>query len=73
MHEQSSLGIRADIRLENGRWVVYLCATFWDPVRNPRLETVVRRIRDYPSRRQAEVAAGWMERAADRNLPPLSE
>lgn len=70
MHEEQSLGIRAEIQLEHGRWAVYLNSVFWAPDRNPPLETVVRRIADYPTRRQAEVAAHYMERAADRTLPP---
>jgi hypothetical protein len=72
MHD-SSLGVSADIRFENGRWVVYLCSVFWAAERDPPLETIVRRINDYPTKRQAEIAASYMERAADRSLPPTSE
>lgn len=70
MYEESSLGIHADIRLEGGRWAVYLCSVFWAADRDPPLETIVRRIKDYPTKRQAEIAARYMERAADRTLPP---
>lgn len=47
---------------EKGQWVVYMDVIFWD-------ETVRRRIQAYPTRRQAEIAASWMKRAAQRNLP----
>lgn len=73
MHEESSLGVHTEITHEEGRWVVHLCSTFWAVHLDPPLETIRRRIADYPSRRQAEVAARWMERAADRQLPPLQE
>jgi hypothetical protein len=73
MNEERSLGIRSEVREENGRWAVYLCATFWAPADEMPLETVARRIGDYPTRRAAEVAAHWMERGADRHLPPMEE
>ncbi|MGB8266656.1 MAG: hypothetical protein WCE44_10065 [Candidatus Velthaea sp.] len=43
-------------------WVVYLDVLFVDGVAR-------RRIAAYASRAQAECAAKWMERAADRDLP----
>jgi hypothetical protein len=65
--------VKAEIMEENGRWVVYLDLTFWREAEsgedlNP-LENVRRRIRDYPTKRDAEVAAHWMERTADRANP----
>jgi hypothetical protein len=68
-----AVGVKAEIMEENGRWVVYLDLTFWREAEsgedlNP-LENVRRRIRDYPTKRDAEVAAHWMERTADRANP----
>lgn len=68
-----ALGTRAIIEAENGRWIVYLIVGLWDltdpsdPVRTNRV-----RISTYATRREAEVAASWMARGADRNLkrPP---
>jgi hypothetical protein len=71
MHDARSLGVRAEIRLEKGRWAVYLCATFWAPHLDPPLDNQIHRIADYPTRRAAEIAASWMERGADRHLPSL--
>ncbi len=64
---EPSLGLRAEVRQENGRWVVYLCSVFWAADLDTPLQTVVRRIKDYSTKREAEVAARWMERCADRN------
>ncbi len=54
----------------NGRWVVYLEAGFWaeNETENP-VEVVRHRIADYATRREAEVAASWMERGAERDIP----
>lgn len=58
------------IEESNGRWVVYLEAGFWaeNATENP-VEVVRHRIADYPTRREAEVAARWMERGAEREIP----
>jgi hypothetical protein len=68
-----AVGIKAHIEEEKGRWVVYLDISFWRESGsydedNP-LESVRKRIRDYPTKRDAEVAAHWIERTADRNNP----
>jgi hypothetical protein len=68
-----AVGIKAHIEEEKGRWVVYLDISFWREngsydEHNP-LESVRKRIRDYPTKRDAEVAAHWIERTADRNNP----
>jgi len=64
------------IEEENGRWVVYLEAGFWEAEESDNPMQVVRhRIADYATRREADVAATWMERGAERNLrtPPTGE
>ena len=53
---------QAFVVLEQGEWVVMLDVFFWD-------EVVRHRIRSYPTRRQAELAAHWIERSARRDLP----
>lgn len=52
----------------NGRWVVYLEVGFWEPNEAENLQTVRRRIQDYPKKRLAEIAAKWIERAAKKDL-----
>jgi hypothetical protein len=47
---------------ERGQWVVYLEVTFWDEIRRHRIEA-------YRSERLARVAADWIKRAAQRELP----
>jgi hypothetical protein len=65
-----AVGLKAEVLQEKGRWVLYLDLSFWreDPCDNP-LETVRKRIRDYSTKREAEVAAHWIERTADRGNP----
>jgi hypothetical protein len=65
-----AVGVKTQIEQEKGRWVVYMDLSFWreDAPDNP-LEIVRRRISDYGTRREAEVAAHWMERTADRTKP----
>ncbi|MBL8093072.1 MAG: hypothetical protein JNL73_02805 [Anaerolineales bacterium] len=46
---------------ERGEWVVVLDVFYWDEVIRHRIQT-------YPTRRQAEVAAHWIERSARRDL-----
>ncbi len=53
---------QAFVVFEQGEWVVWLDVFFWD-------EVVRHRIRSYPTRRQAELAAQWIERGARRELP----
>ncbi len=60
--DRSAIRAYARIEGEAGMWVVYLDVLFVDGVAR-------RRIAAYASRAQAECAAKWMERAADRDLP----
>lgn len=55
---------QAFVVLEQGEWVVMLDVFFWD-------EVVRHRIRSYPTQRQAELAAHWIERSARREVPDL--
>ncbi|MEM8678708.1 MAG: hypothetical protein AAGF97_05040 [Planctomycetota bacterium] len=80
---ERALGAKSKVVEEDGRWVVYLAVDFWEPQPGGEtvdgrsanqdeawpIETVWRRIADYPDRARAEVAARWIERSADRNLP----
>lgn len=63
-----ALAVDTYVQEEQGQWVVYMDVIFWT-------ETVQHRIRSYPSRRQAEIAADWIKRAAHRDLrqPPTGE
>ena len=59
------------IEEENGRFIVYLQIDFYEPdeAGDQKFQTVRHRIQDYPKRRLAEVAASWIKRAAERDLP----
>jgi hypothetical protein len=59
----------AEVIEEGGRWAVYLSVSYWEFVDEPRLHTVRHRIEDYPTRRLAEIAAQWIARYANRDLP----
>jgi hypothetical protein len=63
----SPSGVQTEARVEHerGRWAVYLDVFMVDDDGRPS-GVQVRRIDDYPTRRQAEVAAAWMLRAARR-------
>ena len=63
--ERNAIRAYARIERDAGMWVVYLDVLFTDGIAK-------RRIAAYPSREKAEMAAKWMERAADRDLegPP---
>lgn len=52
---------QAFVVLERGEWVVMLDVFYWDEVIRHRIQT-------YPTRRQAEIAAQWIERGARRDL-----
>lgn len=64
----AALGATTDIREENGRWAVYLDVGFWEQAAGGPLKVVRNRINDYSTRRDAEVAASWILRSADRNV-----
>ncbi len=65
---EPAVGSRAVIEEERGRWVVYLEVGFWDAAGAEPVKITRRRIKDYPTRRDAEVAASWMERSSDRHV-----
>jgi hypothetical protein len=54
---------------EHGLWVVYLTVTFWEYDDEPTLFSVRHRIAAYATRRQADIAAEWIARNANRDLP----
>lgn len=60
------------IEEEKGRFVLYLEVHFWEPETEDKVGTYRHRIQDYPTRRQAEVAAKWIKSAAERDIqdPP---
>lgn len=64
---EPAIAAKAVVQPEQGRWVVYLDLGFSEPgsgeIRRER-----RRIADYSSQERALVAAGWIERTADRDL-----
>lgn len=45
----------------NGRWIVEIVVVFPD-------EVVRKTINDYPTKRQAEIAASWIKRTAQRDI-----
>ncbi|HFC11967.1 MAG TPA: AP2 domain-containing protein [Anaerolineae bacterium] len=59
------------IEREKGRWVVYLEVSFWELEKagDEQFETVRHRIQDYAKKREAEIAANLVKRAANRDLP----
>ena len=54
--------VRAAIREERGRWAVYLEV-------GDSESSVQHRIRDYPTKRAAEIAAKLIKRTAERDEP----
>ncbi len=56
-----ALAVDTVIAQERGRWVVHIVVVFADGV-------VRRTVNDYPTRRHAEIAAGWIGRAAAREV-----
>lgn len=70
---EAGLGLEVEILPENGRWAIYLITTFWAPTQELPIQRVPRRIQDFPSRRQAEVAASWYLRGAQRTHLPVAE
>ncbi len=56
---------------EQGRWVVYLNVPAWQPQEDQHPVTNHwRRINDYSTQQQADVAARWYLRSANRNCQP---
>ncbi|MEM9825050.1 MAG: hypothetical protein AAF958_00595 [Planctomycetota bacterium] len=68
------------VRLENGRWVVWLNIQSWSESSGDTetsgdehpIENDWRRIADYDTQSQAEVAARWIGRGVNRQAPPPS-
>jgi hypothetical protein len=54
---------------EAGRWVVYLDVALPRSSPEQPIEVVRHRIGDYASERDAEAAASWISRGANRDLP----
>lgn len=67
-----ALGVESDVVEEHGRWAVYLTVTLWREEGDVPFERVRRRIADYATARDAEVARSWMHRGADRDSRPLT-
>ena len=59
---EEALAVETYVEQRNGRWVVEIVVVFPD-------EAIRKTINDYPTRRHAEIAANWMKRAAQRDLP----
>lgn len=57
-----AIAVETYVEERNGRWVVEIVVIFPD-------EAVRKTINDYPTKRHAEVAASWMKRGAQRDLP----
>jgi hypothetical protein len=65
---EEAIAAGASIELENGRFVVYLTVLDWD--HDAKREVQHRkRISDYPTQREAELAARWFERGANKEHP----
>jgi hypothetical protein len=60
--EREALSAHTFVERERGQWVVYLEVLFWD-------QTCRHRIATYRTERQARVAADWIRRGAQRELP----
>ncbi|NJM07293.1 hypothetical protein HC891_15520 [Candidatus Gracilibacteria bacterium] len=60
--EHQALAAHTTVDYERGQWVVYLEVTFWDEIRRHRIAA-------YPSERLALIAADWIKRGAQRDLP----
>lgn len=55
------IAVETYVTEQRGRWVVEIVVVFSD-------EVVRRTINDYPSRRQADIAASWIKRASQRDI-----
>lgn len=56
-----ALAVETSVVEDRGRWAVEIVVIFPD-------EAIRRRVNSYPSRRQAEIAASWVKRAAQRDI-----
>ena len=58
---------------ESGRWVVMLNVTSWEPGGDEHPVTNNwKRINDYSTEEEANVAAAWIEKSANRKIRPPS-
>lgn len=57
-----AIAVETYVTEEKGRWVVEIVVLFPD-------EAVRKRVNDYPTKRHAEIAASWMKRSANRDIP----
>ncbi len=57
-----ALAVETVVEAESGQWAVYVVVVFADGA-------VRRRVDVYRTRRLAEVAATWIKRAAERDIP----
>jgi hypothetical protein len=61
----------ARVELENGRWVVYLNVQSWEPSEGEHpVANNWKRINDYSTQQQADTAASWFEKSANRTFRP---
>lgn len=60
--QHEALSAQTSVEYERGQWVVYLEVIFWDETRRHRIEA-------YRTERKAQIAADWIRRAAQRDLP----
>ena len=61
------LSVETRIRNENGRWIVYLNVPSWEPGDDHHpIKNDWKRINDYSTEQEANVAASWYEKSANR-------
>lgn len=58
------------VEQENGRWVVYLNVPSWEPDQADPVANNWKRINDYASEAEANMAATWFARSANRTIGP---
>jgi hypothetical protein len=66
---ENAVWVETTVVEEQGRWVVYLEVGFWEPNELDNIQMIRHRIQDYPKKRLAEIAARWIERTANQDLP----
>ena len=59
--DDAAIAVETFVIERSGRWVVEIVVIFPD-------EAVRRTVNDYPTKRRAEIAAGWIKRAAERDI-----
>ncbi|HMQ55129.1 MAG TPA: hypothetical protein PKE64_29350 [Anaerolineae bacterium] len=69
---ENAVWVETSVEAEKGQWVVYLDVGFWEPNEPDNIQVRRHRIQVYARRRQAEIAAEWIKRAAGKDLaaPP---